>query len=144
MPTDKKFVVRCRAVILLEGKLLLVRHVGGAVFVCLPGGHMEWGEGVKECMAREIIEELGVAPEIGRLLYVNTFIQEEDTQPVEFFFEVLNGEAFRNCEKLERTHAHELAEILWMNPGDDVNLLPKQIAQDFKSGTLLSDEVRYI
>jgi 8-oxo-dGTP diphosphatase len=140
---DKKFVVRCRAIILHEGKLLVVRHVG-ADYVALPGGHLEWGEGIKECLSREIVEELGVIPEIGKLLYVNTFIDRNDVQPVGLFFEVKNGRDYLNSEMLDRTHAHELEEIIWASPTDDLNLLPKQLAKDFREGKLLSDEVRFI
>ncbi|OGZ11351.1 MAG: hypothetical protein A2942_04015 [Candidatus Lloydbacteria bacterium RIFCSPLOWO2_01_FULL_50_20] len=62
MSEIKKFIIRCRAIILHEGKLLLVRHPHDTSFAALPGGHLEWGEGVKECISREIIEELGVKP----------------------------------------------------------------------------------
>jgi len=144
MHTDKKFVIRCRAIILHEGKLLLVRHQHDKSYAVLPGGHLEFGEGVKECLRREIIEELGVEPKIGRLLYVNTFVDTNNKQPLEFFFEVLNGEEYKNCESLVRSHAHELSEILWASPSDDVHILPKQLEVDFKSGNMVSDEVRYI
>lgn len=141
---DKKFVIRCRAIILHDGKLLVVRHNFDSSFVALPGGHLEWGEDVKGCLHREIIEELGVTPDIGRLLYINTFEDKNGVQPIEFFFEVKNGSEYISSEKLDRTHAHELAEIIWANPTDDINLLPKQIANNFQLGTLLSDEIRYL
>ena len=144
MNTDKKFVIRCRAIILHEGKLLLVRHQHDKSFAALPGGHLEFGEGVKECLRRELVEELGVEPKVGRLLYVNTFVDKNNTQPLEFFFEVLNGKDYKNCETLVRSHSHELSEILWANPADGIHILPKQLEEDFTSGNILSDEVRYL
>ena len=74
MSQDKKIVVRARAVILHEDKLLVVKHSPEDTFVALPGGHLEWKEDIKGCLKREMLEELGVAPEIGRLLYINNFI----------------------------------------------------------------------
>lgn len=144
MLEDKKFVIRCRAIILHENKLLVVKHAKDTSFAALPGGHLEWGEDVKECMHREIVEELGVEPQIGRLLYINTFMEGNNVQPVEFFFEVTNGAEYVGCELLTRSHAHELAEICWVSPEDDIHILPLAFAKDFKEGLTLSNEVRYL
>lgn len=144
MIEDKKFVIRSRAIILHEGKLLVVKLAKDTSFAALPGGHLEWGEDVKECLIREIVEELGVTPQIGRLLYVSTFIDSHATQPMEFFFEVTNSAEYVGCEQRVRSHSHELAEILWASTDNDLGILPQQLADDFKNGMILSDEIRYI
>ena len=99
-------VVRCRGIVLHDGRLLLVRHPHDVSHAALPGGHLDWGENVLKCMSREMVEELGVAPDIGRLLYVNTFIDSKnETQSTEFFFEIKNGEAYLDTQnKKELTH----------------------------------------
>lgn len=140
----KKFVIRCRGIIMHEGKMLVVRHSHDASFVALPGGHLEWGEDVIACLSRELVEELSVKPVIGKLLYVNTFTQNNNVQPVEFFFEVLNGKDYLDTENNTRTHAHEISEILWLSPKDEVNILPKMLESDFRNGNIISSEVRYI
>jgi ADP-ribose pyrophosphatase YjhB (NUDIX family) len=145
MEANSKFFIRCRAIILHEGKLLVVRHSHDISFAALPGGHLEWGEDVKECLEREIIEELGVKPKIGRLMYINTFFKDKNSaQPVEFFFEVLNGSDYLDVGDLKRTHAYEISEIIWVSPNDDIKILPEKIGLDLKEGKLLSDEIRYI
>ena len=141
MQENKKFVVRSRAIIIHEGKLLTTRLAHDTSYASLPGGHLEYGEDIKECLEREIIEELGVKPVIGRLLYINTFVTKE-VQPFEFFFEITNGGDFLDIESKERTHAFEIAQIQWISPGEHVNLLPERLETDFKDGKLLSDEVR--
>ena len=138
-----QFIIRCRAVIMHDGKLLVVRHMLNDDYLALPGGHLEWGESIQGCMRREIIEELGVEPKLGRLLYVNNFVQD-NVQSLEFFFEITNGGDYVDCEKLERTHAHELAEILWMSPSSNVRILPDRFGKDFAAGTILSDTTKVI
>lgn len=143
-PENKKFAIRCRAIILHDGKLLVVKHEKDAGFAALPGGHLEWGEDVKGCIQREIIEELGVVPDIGRLLYVHTFIHKGNVQELEFFFEVLNGGDYVDITGRMRSHAHEIAEILWVSPDDDIEILPEKFAEAFKTGTLFARDVQYI
>lgn len=144
MEKDKKIIIKVRAIILHQGKLLAVRHPHDTSFAALPGGHLEWGEDIKECLVREIVEELGIKPEVGKLLYIYNFTQEDRKQYVEFFFEVKNSTDYLEIEKHTRSHAHEIAEIVWISPTDDVRILPKLFAEDFKAGNVISDEVRYI
>ncbi len=144
MNEDKKIIIKIRAIILHEGKLLAVRHPHDTSFAALPGGHLEWGEDIKECLSREIIEELGVKPEIDRLLYINNFTQTDGKQYIEFFFEIKNGKDYLNTDKLARSHAHEIAEIIWASPNDDIRILPKNLGEDFKAGKIISNEVRFI
>jgi len=141
---EKKIIIKVRAIILHEGKLLAVRHPHDTTFVALPGGHLEWGEDIKECLSREIIEELGVKPDIGELLYINNFSQSDDKQYIELFFQVKNGMDYLDTEKLARSHAHEIAEIVWVNSVDDIKVLPKSLGEDFKAGRVVANEVRYI
>ena len=49
-----------------------------------------------------------------------------------------------NTEKLARSHAHEIAEIVWLKPNYNISILPKSLEEDFKTGNMLSNEVKYI
>ena len=75
----KEFAVRSRAVIVHEGKLLVVRHSYDTTRSVLPGGHIDFGENPEECLRREMVEELGVEPVVGKLLYVNTFVDKRES-----------------------------------------------------------------
>lgn len=144
MENEKKIIIKVRAIILYEGKLLMVRHPHDTSFAALPGGHLEWDEDIKECLSREIVEELGVKPDIGRLLYINNYSQTDGKQYVEFFFEVKNGVDYLDTGKLARSHAHEIAEIVWVSSTDNIRILPKSFGEDFKTGKVISSEIRYI
>lgn len=140
---NKKIIIRCRGIIVDEGELMVMRHVNSNFFA-LPGGGMELGEDVNGCVSRELIEELGVKPEIGRLLYLNNYTHSDgERHSVEFIFEILNSKDYRNIENLTKTHGHEVEELRWVKQSDDLLIYPKAIGEDFKKGTIFSDEVRY-
>jgi len=65
-----KFVLRASvyAVILQEGKILLVRHQSSGKHF-LPGGGIEIGEPIREALKRELREEAGMQVEVARLFY---------------------------------------------------------------------------
>lgn len=137
--------IRCRGIITHAGKTLFVQHTERD-FYNFPGGHLDYGEDPRECIRRELLEELGVRGEVGRLLYVHTFQNSEENQTVEFLFEITNGDDFLNHDKLDKTHAHEIAEVVWLT-SKDINVLirPECIREFFYSGTLVHDEdVRFL
>ncbi len=143
MEKKGKIFVRVRGIIIHKGKLLGVKHPHDISFCALPGGHMEWGEDIKECLSRELVEELGVVPEIGRLLYINNFVGDIN-QFVEFFFEITNSQDYLNIEHLLKTHAHEIAEVCWLEPTSTTPIKPNRLWEDLKKGEILSDQVKYI
>ena len=140
---NKSIVIRSRAVIVVDGKLLVVKHAPDSPFFALPGGHLEWGENVDECVSRELEEELGIKGVVGRLLYVNTFIIE-DTQSVEFFFEIKNARDYIGIDRSKASHASEIGDLRWVSNNEDLDILPAVLNADLKEGTLLSHDVRFI
>lgn len=79
----RRFSMRVGAVILHEGRVLVERgEENGAEYWFLPGGRAEIGEPSAETLRREMIEELGVEIEVGRLTHV-----------IEYFF-ALDGIAY--------------------------------------------------
>lgn len=141
---NKKIMVICRGIIVDGDKMLLVENKKNENnFYCTAGGKMEFGEDPKQTLKREIIEELGVEPEIGRLLYINTY-NDGEAQAVDFLYEVLNVTDYKDIEKLKGTHGHELSKIVWLNRVSDVKVLPNQMWQDFKENNLPKNGERYI
>ena len=58
-----RFPVSVKGVLLRDGRVVLVRNSRGEWE--LPGGKLEPGETLEGCVARELLEELGVAVRVG-------------------------------------------------------------------------------
>ncbi len=115
--------VTVRALIINEGKILLVQH-HGSDFWSLPGGKVEAGETLKACLIREMKEELSAEAQVGALKFVNEFKYDRKADPtVEFFFEITNPKDFEIL--IIGTHTKkELAQIAWRPITKKMNLKP--------------------
>lgn len=61
------FNIRVYGILLDENNRLLVsdEFIRGNYFTKLPGGGLEFGEGTRECLKREFMEETGLEVEVG-------------------------------------------------------------------------------
>ena len=95
--------IRVYGIIINDKKQVLLsdelRH--GIAFTKFPGGGLEWGEGTKDCLKRELQEELGLSAEIGDLFYVNDFAQlsafRKNDQLFSFYYFVNPFDYFLIC-----------------------------------------------
>ncbi|WP_266205431.1 NUDIX domain-containing protein [Pontibacter kalidii] len=86
-----KLRVRVCGICIQDDKLLLVRHgktIGNSAFWAPPGGGLQYGESMQECLKREFEEETGLQVKVKRFLFVNEFLQVP-LHAVEFYFEVI-------------------------------------------------------
>ena len=84
-----------------------MRHPGKWEF---PGGKVEPGESVADCLRRELDEELGIAGEIGELV-LRSVARYPNLEPIElsfFFVDRFAGEPERR----------DYAEIRWVAPSE--------------------------
>lgn len=139
----KGYKIRCRAIIMHQGKLLVVKHKERSQSYVLPGGKMDPGEDPLICVRREIIEELGVEPKGFKLAYVYTW-KKDGKQNLDFMFAVSNAEDFLDLKDKNATHAFELFDIRWMSQDEDILLRPAPIYEDFKMGKMNFDQVKFI
>ena len=102
---------KVRGIALLDGKLLCLKlkpydplsaHAQKD-FWCLPGGTVEDGEPFLDAFRREMVEELGVEPKVGRLLYVQQF-GYGGKEYTEFFFLIENPEDYTAIDLTKTTH----------------------------------------
>lgn len=91
---NRRFNLRVYAVIINDNDEVLVadERRNGVSFTKFPGGGLQWGEGIKACIQREIFEELGIECSVGELFYVTDFFQvsafRESDQLISFYYEV--------------------------------------------------------
>ncbi len=71
------FNVRVYGLLFDSNKRLLVsdEFIRGDYFTKLPGGGLEFGEGTRDCLKREFMEETGLDVEIGEHIYTTDFFQ---------------------------------------------------------------------
>jgi len=74
---NKTFNIRVYGLLINDRNELLLSHEKrhGIAFTKLPGGGLQWGEGMIDCLKREFLEELGIAIEVGNLFYLTDYFQ---------------------------------------------------------------------
>lgn len=103
--------VRVAALMLLDGKVVLVRHrAGNAVYHLLPGGGVDYRETLETAILREIAEETGLTAKIGRPLFISDTIDPAGTRHViNITFEAqITGGDIADKPQDERVEAVEL------------------------------------
>lgn len=72
-----QFNIRVYGIYVKDGKLLVTDEIRfGIKMTKLPGGGLQFGEGLENCLKREWKEELSVDIEVGDIFYVNPFLQK--------------------------------------------------------------------
>ncbi len=71
-----RFNIRVYGIWVKDGRLLVTDEIRfGLRMTKLPGGGLEFGEGLEKCLKREWQEELAIDIEVGDIFYVNPFLQ---------------------------------------------------------------------
>lgn len=121
--------VAVRGIVVYDNKLLCVKLKAydgkdATEFWATPGGGVEPGEALVSALSREMVEETGVKPAIGNLLYVQQF-QWHGMEQMEFFFHIKNHEDYINIDLASTTHgATEIEIIDFIKPSGN-NILPE-------------------
>jgi 8-oxo-dGTP pyrophosphatase MutT (NUDIX family) len=97
------FNVRVYGLLLDPQNRLLVsdEYIRGEFFTKLPGGGLEFGEGTRDGLAREFIEETGITVTVGAHLYTTDFFQisafNKKDQIIPIYYMVTSNE----CDKIK-------------------------------------------
>lgn len=76
------FNIRVYGILIRKGKVLLSSETyAGRSFAKFPGGGLEFGEGLRDCLKREFKEETGFEIEVGAHFYTTDFFQQSAFNP---------------------------------------------------------------
>ena len=72
-----QFNIRVYGILINDKKQLLVSDelIRGKHYTKFPGGGLEYGEGTRDCLKREFIEEMSLKVEVGEHLYTTDYFQ---------------------------------------------------------------------
>jgi ADP-ribose pyrophosphatase YjhB (NUDIX family) len=119
--------IAVRGIIFKDGKLLCQKLTAyrrdDRDFWCTPGGGLDIGEQLEDGLRREMIEETGIDPKIGRLLFMQQFSEDGKKEQMEFFFLIENPEDYMAINLEETTHGVlEIEQVEFINPKTEVVL----------------------
>lgn len=128
-----------KAVIVQDGRLLVIRLEDqyGDAYV-FPGGGQEKGEELKDAVARECLEEIGQAVDVGELLHIREYIGKNhefaewdaDVHQVEFYFECRLIDPKATIFEGSNPDDHQVAvEWIPLEELSKVRLYPKTIGE---------------
>ncbi len=118
--------IKVRGIIVKNGQIFGVKlHPYNTVdhheYWCLPGGNLEDGESLQDGVTRELIEETGVKPDVGNLLYIQQFVLKQTGQEfVECIFHIKNPDDYSNIDLSKTSHGtEEIAEFGFVDAGSN-------------------------
>lgn len=111
-----RFHYLVRGIILVDGKVLLAHQIK-ADNTFLPGGHIEHGENAKNALVREIEEELGMTPVVGRFIGAveHAWVDDFDNHEINLLFEVFIP-GLDSSASPQSNEGH--LEFIWSRPED--------------------------
>jgi 8-oxo-dGTP diphosphatase len=120
--------VAVRGIIFKDGKLLCQKLTAyrrnDRDFWCTPGGGLDLGEQLEAGLRREMIEETGIDPKIGRLLFVQQFSEDGEKEQMEFFFLIENPDDYETIDLTSTTHGVEEIEHVEFIDAKSETVLP--------------------
>jgi len=116
--------VNVRGIIFRNGELLVTKFRqeddSESVHWGTFGGGLDIGESLHIGLHREMIEETGIAPKIGKLLFTQQFADEEK-EYLEFFFHIENTDDYESIDLAVTSHGTlELTRSEFLDPKKNI------------------------
>ena len=139
MTERKKFPISVQLILENQNKILLMKRKNTGYEdgkYCLPGGHVESNEEIKQALIREAEEELGITINVKDVQFykvLNRKINENEAY-IDFVFKVMHW-----SKNVTNNEKDKCEEIIWI----DKNKLPKNIL-DFIPTLLEENNFAYL
>lgn len=131
---ENKIVVALKAVIVNQGKILILRRSGtdevGPGEWETVGGKVEFGEDLETALVREVKEEAAIDVCVEKLIYAVTFLTGPNRQIVLLSYLCRTNQS-------EVTLSTEHSEYMWATKSEIAQYLPKAIIEDFNKYNVL-------
>lgn len=92
MQPQKRFNIRVYGLWLHDGNILVNEElIRGRKVIKFPGGGLDWGEGIIDCLKREWMEELNLEINVLEHFYTTHFFQHsafDDSQVISIYYKV--------------------------------------------------------
>lgn len=139
--------IAVRGIAFKDGKVLAVTHKDKngkeTDYWAIPGGGLDPGESLIKGLHREMIEETGIAPKIGKLLFMQQYAVDQ-REFLEFFFHLENPQDYQTIDLSVTSHGHiELSRCEFVDPKQEY-VLPKFLAEIDIESYITSNHPPYI
>lgn len=133
VPCDDGIInIRVGAIIMKNGKILMVGNKMHPEYLYSVGGRIKFGETAEEAVVREVFEETGVHMEVERLGFVheNYFIGDSPAKlgkliyEISYFFYMKVPEEFEPVSNNFTEDGNE-ESLQWIEPGIDITIYPE-------------------
>lgn len=117
-----RFNIRVYGILINDQKQILVTDelIRGNRYTKFPGGGLKYGEGTRDCLRREFMEEMNLKVEVGEHLYTTDYFQVSAFNP-----------------------DHQIVSIYYLvKPLEEISVRLSNVAFDFDEGQLLVYEQR--
>ena len=120
MALDRK--ITSRGIIFRDGKMF-AQKLHNNNFWSTPGGKLDPRESIEAGAIRELIEETGITPKLGRLLFIQQ-LADDGAEYIEFFYLIENPEDFEMIDLAATSHGEaEVREYGFIDPKTE-HILP--------------------
>jgi 8-oxo-dGTP diphosphatase len=129
IPTSKNYIVGVGAIVVSEGRLLVVKDKFSKGYK-LPGGHIDKNESIKEAVKREVDEETGITIEFESIMNIGHFKNGQFGESNLYF--VCTAKPL--TKKISINDSSEIVEARWLNideflNSEDVNNYNKSVVK---------------
>ena len=133
------FNVRVYGILVNEKKQILLSDeiIRGNFYTKFPGGGLEIGEGTRDCLRREFLEEMNLQVEVGAHLYTTDFYQQSAFNPehqiISIYYHVTAKETFDlheiNSSNQEQSETFRFADLHQFSEEDVTLPIDKVVAR---------------